>query len=1431
MQVECCSWVKQFYRHFRFQLWILTCLVSGIQLRAAVISEFMAANVATITDVDGEFPDWIEIFNPDAATVQLAGWSLTDDVSDPQKWQFPATNLSPGGRMIVFASGKDRRTPGAALHTNFRLDADGEYLALTRPDGSTATAFSPNFPKQRVDVSYGALADGITNGFLASPTPGAANVNGVAEFVADTKFSHDRGLYGTNFNLVLTCATPNALIYYTTDGSSPSATNGRLYTGPIPISGTTVLRARAEKSGARPSNVDSQTYIFLRDVVSQQTQGTAPAGWPTSWGLNVVDYGMDPDVVNQAPWNATISNDLQAVPTLSLVMRLEDLFDAQTGIYANAEQQGRAWERPCSLELIYPDGRNGFQIDAGVRIRGGVGRLPSNPKHSVRFLFREEYGASKLRFKFFGDTGASEFDGFDLRATSNFSWASYGDPDGLFIHDPFARRTQLDMGQPGERGGWYHLYINGQYWGLYNAGERPEASFAATYFGGEPEDYDVLKPDFDLGATMQPTDGDGQAWTRLWNAAVSGFASNADYFRVQGRNSDGTLNPAYENLLDVVNLVDYLLSIAWTGNTDGPVYGSIFNWDLESGFLNNYFTFRSRRNTGGFRFIAHDAEWVLRDVQESRVLLTTSIGSPAVGDGPERSNPFYLWARLLANTEFRQLVADRIQKHFLGNGALTRDACTARFLALKNEIDRAIVGESARWGDAQHPSSPLVRDDWVAASNDKLTNYFPDRTDIVLNQFRAAGLFPSLGAPSFSLSAGEVPVGAALALAHANASGAIFYTMDGSDPRTIGGSLNPNALNYAGPIPISTSRLVRARVKNGTNWSPLSEAFFYPQQDFSGLRLSEIMYHPLGAGGIDGDQFEFVELKNAGTNSIDLGGLRSTGITFTFAPGTILTPGSFFVLASSATNFAARYPGVALGGVYSGKLDNGGERLALQTAAGIEILSVTYDDALPWSVTPDGHGFSLVNIAPAAAADPNDSRFWRASSVSGGSPGTDDPAPTIPPVVINEFLSHSDLPQTDFIELFNPTTMAADLGGWFLSDDAATPRKFRIPDGTILQSGAFLYFTEDDFNPGGNGFAMLSTGEQVYLFSGTSGGTNLTGYVHGVNFDAAATGESFGRYLNSSGEEQFPPQISQTRGAPNAGPRIGPVVINEMYYHPSTNQDEFIEILNLTAVPVNFFDPAHPTNTWRLNGLGYVFPLNFTLPANGLVLLVGIDPATFRAKYAVPQSVPILGPYQGVLQDGGEALTLQRPDTPTITGEVPYIGVDEVRYNDRAPWPVAADGDGASLHRLAAAAYGNDAANWFAANPTPGQHSPANPDSDGDGLPDVWEQANGTQVGIPDAGADPDGDGHTNFQEFLAGTSPTNAASALRLRIAVTPAGLPAISFTRVAGVSYTLQYRTSFAGGWLPLTNLAAGSSTAVFEFVDPAFGASPRYYRLATP
>jgi hypothetical protein len=184
-----------------------------------------------------------------------------------------------------------------------------------------------------------------------------------------------------------------------------------------------------------------------------------------------------------------------------------------------------------------------------------------------------------------------------------------------------------------------------------------------------------------------------------------------------------------------------------------------------------------------------------------------------------------------------------------------------------------------------------------------------------------------------------------------------------------GGGVAPTALNIAsgGSVVINTSQLIRVRTKNGTTWSALDEAAFYVVQDFSPLAITEVHYNPLPtvAGGTDGTDYEFIEFKNTGTGTLDLSGLNfSTGLTFTFPFGTSLAPGAFYVLVKNATKFAARYPGVTIGGVFgAGSLDNGGESLTLVTAAGGAVLTVNYDDDPPWPAAADGNGFSIVPTA------------------------------------------------------------------------------------------------------------------------------------------------------------------------------------------------------------------------------------------------------------------------------------------------------------------------------------------------------------------------------------------------------------------------------------------------------------------------------------
>ncbi len=1285
-----------------FSLCLYLAAVSAAAESRLTINEFMAVNAKTVMDEDKEYSDWLEVYNAGPDAQNLQGWHLTDSADLLQEWTFPSTNLPPNGYMVIFASGKDRRIPGRNLHTSFGLQTEGEYLALVSPEGTIVDEYSPAYPKQFTDVSYGRSLG--KNYYFAKATPGTANGTGYENYVADTQFSHDRGFYDQPFALQISTTTVGASIYWTTNGTLPSPTNGVLYAGPINIAGTTIVRAAAYKTGFQPSNVDTQSYLFLDDVIRQSPTGAPAPGWPTSWGSNTRDYGMDPDVVNSAAYKDTIKADLKTIPSFCLVMDLKDLFNSSTGIYANAGQDGRDWERKCSLELIYPDGTKGFQLNAGARIRGGYSRSTDNPKHAFRFFFRDEYGNPKLKYPIFGRDGAEEFDGLDLRCAQNYSWSFGGDSRGVFVRDQFSRDTQLAMGQAGERGNFYHLYINGQYWGLYNTCERPEASFAATYFGGDKSQYDVIKVDPGLGYTIFATDGNLSAWTRLYNLCKAGVTNDTVYQKLQGNNPDGTRNPAYERLLDPENLIDYMLVIVYGGNYDAPI-----SWFLGNNSPNNWFGFRNTNGLEGFRFISHDAEHTMVNLDSSSAVNVDRTGPYAAGNSSvSSSSPQWVWQRLWTNAEFKLLVADRIQKHFFNGGALSPEAARERFLRRKNEIDRAVVGESARWGDSKR-GAPLTRNvEWIAEINNILNNYLPTRTTVVLSQLKSKGLYPSVAAPSFAQHGGAFDAGFRLTMTAP--AGTIYYTLDGSDPRRMGGAIAPGAVSYNTPVTLQESTVVRARAYNGSTWSALNQASFTLRQTFTNLLITEIMYHPLPAGDLDGDTFEFLEIKNANPFEIDLSGVYFTnGIDYVFPRGTRLGASQFLVLVSNPTNFSARYPGIPILGAYGGNLANSGERITLVHAAGSTLASVLYGDTPPWPISADGLGFSLVPGSPNLQPDPDSPANWRASSLSGGSPGKDDPALNIPQIVINEVLTHTDPPSLDSIELYNPGAAEVDIGNWYLSDDPTQPRKFRIPAGKRISAGGYLVFSEADFNPQPGvppSFAISSHGDEVCLYSASASG-ELTGYADTAQFGAAANGVTFGRHTNSVGEVQFPAMRQPTLGQSNSGPLTGPVVISEIHYQPSPSQAEFVEIENLTSTAQPLFDTVVPTNTWKLNGTGFSFPTNVVLPAKGRALIVAGDPAVFRQTFSVPPSVLVLGPIQGNLQDGGELLELQRPDSPDLDTNgvvyIPYITVDAVRYHDRAPWPTNAAGGGSSLERLQLGAYGNDPANWRS---SPGSPSP-----------------------------------------------------------------------------------------------------------------------------
>jgi hypothetical protein len=479
-------------------------------------------------------------------------------------------------------------------------------------------------------------------------------------------------------------------------------------------------------------------------------------------------------------------------------------------------------------------------------------------------------------------------------------------------------------------------------------------------------------------------------------------------------------------------------------------------------------------------------------------------------------------------------------------------------------------------------------------------------------------------------------------------------------------------------------------------------------------------------------------------------------------------------------------------------------------------------------------------------------------------------------VVINEVLSHTDLPLEDAIELRNLSSSPLNIGGWFLSDAKSNLRKFVIPSSTTIPANGFKVFYEYQFgNPDtGTPFSFNSgKGDNAYL-SEAAGNGELTGYRATAKFGPAENGVSFGRSVNTAGQVDYPPmrqlsfgtnvtaqsptnQLNAFRsgqGATNPYPKVGPVVISEIMYHPlpvvipgvATNDnvvEEFIELHNLGESSISLYDLAYPTNTWRLrNAVDFEFAPFTTLSPGGYLLVVSFDPitnttarASFLTRYGT-NSI-LVGPYRGKLDNGGESVSLYKPDPPepataTSPGYVPYVLVEQVNYESAPSWTLGADGTGLSLQRVSLTGYGNEPTNWVAAIPTPGPGGTSQLDSDADGMPDGWEDQYGlNKLSSADAGQDADGDGLTNLQEFRAGTDPRNPGSNLNLTATLNGAVVE-LRFTAIAGRSYTIQYCTSLpaGGAWQKLADVNAQGSTQIRLIPDNHAGGQ-KFYRLVTP
>ncbi len=397
-----------------------------VALGDIIINEVMTSNSGYLAEENGEYYDWIELYNRGSQSVNLSGFGLTDDSGNPAKWRFGDVTLEPGQYLTVLASGLgDDGEKKKYIHTNYKLSAAGEVLALF--DGGGALLDRYNIRRIPAGASMGRTDGKSALVYFRDPTPGAAN-GSPSEGVTDMpSMSVLAGSYDGAQQVSLSCGTADAAIYYTTDGSDPTKSSAR-YSGPVPVSATGIIRARAYRDGYIESAVATATYVI---------------------------------------------GEQHSLPIVSLVTAPDLLFGAEHGIYTNFSEE---WEVPASIELI-ENGQRVFVQDIGLRLFGAYSRTDAQKSFAV--FARGRYGDSSLSYPFFSTQPFTEYKSIVLRAGGN---------DGkltklrdVLAADLIGGATDLEYMD-------YRaclVYLNGQYWGVYYMREKVNKYYLAQHYNIE----------------------------------------------------------------------------------------------------------------------------------------------------------------------------------------------------------------------------------------------------------------------------------------------------------------------------------------------------------------------------------------------------------------------------------------------------------------------------------------------------------------------------------------------------------------------------------------------------------------------------------------------------------------------------------------------------------------------------------------------------------------------------------------------------------------------------------------------------------------------------------------------------------------------------------------------------------------------------------
>jgi hypothetical protein len=691
------------------------------------------------------------------------------------------------------------------LHCNFQLDRDGEYLALwdNQDPPRLVDALSPGYPPQSPHYSWGRNPQTGAFQFLFPASPGAENQpeEMLGTQVALPEFSPPGLITNDEILVSISCPTPQAVIYYTTDGSMPSETNGIRYSEPIPVVEPTSIRARAFRQGNLPSPDQCMNYLVKlprnqNDLPALCLTASASETFFSPFGTGAIQGGTT------NPWAPRTLSD-----------------------YNHMIFHGRIVERPVHVQWIPRNEEDGppFSFRSGIRIAGSDYMRPRYElgddwinrqvqKLSFRLYPRADYGIESIPNTWMPASPLLDFKQITLRAGHN-DWAN------PFIKDELARRLSLDMGLPAAIGAFCALFINGEYKGFYNPVPRPDESFFQAFYH-TPNTFDVIQ----IGELKS---GSFDRWNEVGSILSNFDLSDPRYYR------------RIEGMVDLENFVDYLIL-----NT----FAAMWDWPH-----NNWVAARENAYGAKFQYAVWDAEggWGTHNVYN--VYRNTLAEDVRAKPG---SRIGALYNSLMANSTFRLMFADRIQKHLIDpEGALAEKNRNLRFSELRRTM-----------------AIPVSRT-YGSFNVDIANQWFLRRPAIMMEHFQSEGLWdPTFVAPTCNVFFPEPqdPQDSwTVHIDNPNPLGTIYYTIDGSDPRNpLTGDATENAQAYAAPFSIQPPVRLLARAYDGNRWSPLLEKYLATEVSPGSIRITEYMADPLG----EDDSREWFELCNFSSGAIDING-------------------------------------------------------------------------------------------------------------------------------------------------------------------------------------------------------------------------------------------------------------------------------------------------------------------------------------------------------------------------------------------------------------------------------------------------------------------------------------------------------------------------------------------------------------------------------